>query len=127
MNAPALAFTTSGGSIHEHLARVRELLEAQPDQPLRSALRGMTSKQLAGPHNGRALRLVLRHARMIVVGWGTPSKDVQRLAKRFVALAAEYRRELYCLGTNAGNHPRHLAARGVSRIPDDAKLVRWTP
>lgn len=95
------------------------------------ALKGIDCKTLAGPQNGRALRLVLRHARTVVAAWGNPSghpKNMQALATRFAQLARERGRELDCLGpTNAGNHPRHLAARGSSRIPDDAKLQRWTP
>jgi hypothetical protein len=31
----------------------------------------------------------------------------------------------HCLGTNADGSPKHLMARGVHRIPDDAALRPW--
>lgn len=120
----AVGFAKRLGFAGVVMANLAALVATDPGE-----LRGLDCRQLAGPANGRALKLVLRHARMIVVGWGNPSTpNVQALGRRFAQLARERDRELYCLGVNGGGkHPRHLLARGLSRIPDDAKLERWIP
>lgn len=79
-------------------------------------------------------RMLSRHAAAVagwVVGWGDKGaamNEVFRCHGRAVtALRVGGATRFFAFGVTAGGNPKHLLARGASRIPDDAALREFHP
>jgi hypothetical protein len=80
------------------------------------AYRATDVKELAGvedpvgPDNDGRLRLLMREAQLVIVGWGRADKVPPRLQYRWreiVRMAEEEGCKLMCWGTCSDGHPRH--------------------
>ena len=82
-------------------------------------------------------RLVFEHPdATFIAAWGKAlmPRDVEDFLQRIAEASIDFEGDedieaapfkLMCLGRNADGSPRHTLARGLNRIPDDAKLEEW--
>ena len=82
---------------------------------------------IVGPDNDRRLRNILAFCHLqgvdVVAAWGA-NAPAERVAQVLALPYADL--TLHALGVTKDGAPKHPLARGLHRIPDDARPVRWT-
>ena len=83
---------------------------------------------IVGPENDRAIGKALLQAyntcAPVIVAWGNSGAAGRE--DWLIREAERMRVTLECLGTTQSGAPKHPLARGLHRIPDDAKPLPWT-
>lgn len=85
-------------------------------------------KEAVGPDNDLYIAAAFDSADMRIVAWGAPSGavgDMLRRRLRTLMHAEIIRPPMFCLGVTSDGQPKHPAARGTHRIPDDQEPIRW--
>jgi len=85
-----------------------------------------------GPDNDHHLLGAMREAAIVIAAWGAGGNKSLRdmIAYRVPtirALAELAGRELMALAVTSDGSPKHPHARGLHRIPDDARPAPWRP